>query len=367
MHVAHRVEAGRLADEEARACERAAGEDRAAFGAVRQDQPLARRRRRSRHGRRRPCRRAATRSRSRPRSRVRPVPSRPRSALRASMPRPSRRRLAEQQSGARGRVGLVPVVHLDDLDVPVGARAAPPPRATRCGEQGDAERGVAGLQHRDLPARPRRSAAWCALVEPGGADQDRDARRDRRVEIALRAPSGAEKSTSTSLRSASPTASPPMSTPPASSCPAARSRDQRVPHPPVAADDADAGHCRLRLVACFMGEMDGHPQHRHPDRRRDLAPRAASRPSAAADGLWEGHRVEDVATPEAFARDPALVHQFYDARRARLGDGRAQCGAPGAGAARCGMAGRAADRHPECRRPARARRARSGCCTCTAS
>jgi NAD-dependent deacetylase len=37
------------------------------------------------------------------------------------------------------------------------------------------------------------------------------------------------------------------------------------------------------------------------------------------DGLWEGHRVEDVATPEAFHRDPALVHAFYDARRARLG------------------------------------------------
>ncbi len=40
----------------------------------------------------------------------------------------------------------------------------------------------------------------------------------------------------------------------------------------------------------------------------------------AADGLWEGHRVEDVATPEAFARNPALVHQFYDARRKRLGE-----------------------------------------------
>ena len=37
------------------------------------------------------------------------------------------------------------------------------------------------------------------------------------------------------------------------------------------------------------------------------------------DGLWEGHRVEDVCTPEAFRRDPALVHQFYDARRAKLG------------------------------------------------
>ena len=36
------------------------------------------------------------------------------------------------------------------------------------------------------------------------------------------------------------------------------------------------------------------------------------------DGLWEGHRVEDVATPEAFERDPALVHAFYDARRANL-------------------------------------------------
>lgn len=40
----------------------------------------------------------------------------------------------------------------------------------------------------------------------------------------------------------------------------------------------------------------------------------------AADGLWEGHRVEDVATPQAFARDPALVHAFYDARRARLAE-----------------------------------------------
>ena len=40
----------------------------------------------------------------------------------------------------------------------------------------------------------------------------------------------------------------------------------------------------------------------------------------AADGLWEGHRVEDVATPEAYRRDPKLVHKFYDARRARLGE-----------------------------------------------
>ena len=38
-----------------------------------------------------------------------------------------------------------------------------------------------------------------------------------------------------------------------------------------------------------------------------------------ANGLWEGHDPMDVATPEAFADDPALVHRFYDERRAALG------------------------------------------------
>lgn len=33
------------------------------------------------------------------------------------------------------------------------------------------------------------------------------------------------------------------------------------------------------------------------------------------DGLWEGHRVEDVATPEGYERDPDAVLAFYDARR----------------------------------------------------
>ena len=38
----------------------------------------------------------------------------------------------------------------------------------------------------------------------------------------------------------------------------------------------------------------------------------------ASDGLWEEHRVEDVATPEGFARDPVLVQNFYNARRRQL-------------------------------------------------
>lgn len=36
------------------------------------------------------------------------------------------------------------------------------------------------------------------------------------------------------------------------------------------------------------------------------------------DGLWEGHRVEDVCTPVALAADPELVHRFYDDRRSAL-------------------------------------------------
>jgi NAD-dependent deacetylase len=36
------------------------------------------------------------------------------------------------------------------------------------------------------------------------------------------------------------------------------------------------------------------------------------------DGLWENHRIEDVATPEGFARNPGLVHTFYNQRRAQL-------------------------------------------------
>lgn len=38
------------------------------------------------------------------------------------------------------------------------------------------------------------------------------------------------------------------------------------------------------------------------------------------NGLWENHAVEDVATPEAFLRNPSLVYRFYNERRAQLQD-----------------------------------------------
>jgi NAD-dependent deacetylase len=40
----------------------------------------------------------------------------------------------------------------------------------------------------------------------------------------------------------------------------------------------------------------------------------------AQDGLWENHKIEDVATPEGFAKDPELVQDFYNQRRLKLQD-----------------------------------------------
>lgn len=39
----------------------------------------------------------------------------------------------------------------------------------------------------------------------------------------------------------------------------------------------------------------------------------------AGDGLWEGHRIEDVASPYGWKRDPGVVWDFYHARRAKAG------------------------------------------------
>ena len=43
-----------------------------------------------------------------------------------------------------------------------------------------------------------------------------------------------------------------------------------------------------------------------------------------AGGLWEDHRIEEVATPEAYERDPALVQRFYNHRRQQLLSGNTQ-------------------------------------------
>lgn len=38
------------------------------------------------------------------------------------------------------------------------------------------------------------------------------------------------------------------------------------------------------------------------------------------NGLWENHKIEDVASPEGFARNPELVLEFYNLRRRQLSE-----------------------------------------------
>jgi NAD-dependent deacetylase len=49
-----------------------------------------------------------------------------------------------------------------------------------------------------------------------------------------------------------------------------------------------------------------------------ISPEACLATFRDADGIWASVRLEEVATPEAFARDPARVHAFYNARRRQL-------------------------------------------------
>src|SRR6516162_6759090 len=83
-------------------------------------------------------------------------------------------------------------------------------------------------------------------------------------------------------------------------------------HPPVDADDLDAD---LERAADWL---------RRAQRVAVLTGAGVSAESGlatfrGAGGLWEGQRVEDVATPYAFRKNPELVWRFYHARRANLG------------------------------------------------
>ncbi len=157
-----------------------------------------------------------------PRSEAKPIWPGPRArdAVAAALARrfevdaaPLGRRRAEQQRGARRRVDLVAMVHLDDLDVPI---LAEPRRrvADQVGEQVDAERHVRRLKHRDrLGGRVDRHEMLGA--EPGRADRRSERPADTAASrLTSRAP-GVEKSISTSALRASAPASPPRSAPPA--------------------------------------------------------------------------------------------------------------------------------------------------------
>jgi NAD-dependent deacetylase len=71
------------------------------------------------------------------------------------------------------------------------------------------------------------------------------------------------------------------------------------------------------VVACFMGDM-GQLRNIVVLTGAGISAESGIDTFRSAGGLWEQHKVEDVATPEAFARDPDLVQRFYDMRRAAI-------------------------------------------------
>ena len=68
----------------------------------------------------------------------------------------------------------------------------------------------------------------------------------------------------------------------------------------------------------------------------------------ASDGLWEGHRIEDVASPEGFYRDPLLVWNFYNAAPRKRHEGETQSWPLRSGEARRALGRPLHSGHAEC-------------------
>lgn len=226
---------------------------------------------------------------------------------------PRCRCLTQQQSCSRRRVYLVPVVHFGDLYVPVGTelrRSLP----HQPGQQCDAKGRVAGLEDRDVSRRVV-DALMVPFFKPCRTDHDWNARSHRRAQIFNEGRRRGEVDQDVAVfgkRDGVPalinrarnreTAHP-------------RRLDQRLSHAPKAPNNADCCHALpFASLPCFMRWMQ---------KLRNIVILTGAGISAESGigtfrdkgGLWEKHRVEDVATPEGFARDPDLVLRFYDMRR----------------------------------------------------
>ncbi|MCO1334619.1 NAD-dependent protein deacylase [Microbulbifer sp. OS29] len=78
------------------------------------------------------------------------------------------------------------------------------------------------------------------------------------------------------------------------------------------------------MVACFIADkvflqtMENHYQKIAVLTGAGISAESGIGTFRSADGLWENHRLEDVATPEAFDRNPEQVQKFYNERRQQL-------------------------------------------------
>ena len=133
-------------------------------------------------------------------------------------------------------------MRFDDLDVPILAEAAGG-FLDEVGEQVHAQRGVAGLQHRD-PLRRRVEQPVVALFQPGGADDDGPLRRDRGVERRLQRGGAGEIDQHVALPGQKRDVAVVLVDAARVVVPGGGNRlPQRLSHAAFAADDADPRHC----------------------------------------------------------------------------------------------------------------------------
>jgi uncharacterized protein YcaQ len=181
-----------------------------------------------------------------------------------------RRRGAEEERRPGGRVALHPVVHLDDLYVPVRAEAGRR-FLHEVAEQVDAERGVGRVDHGDLGGRRVEQSAM-VVAEPGRADEDRLAGGEGASEVRLERFRRSEVDEDV-----------------------AALRDDLdivavggdacdgAAHPPARAEELDADLAAARH-GCFMGKVTGRGKPA-PEPRHMLSAKEARRIALAAQGL----------------------------------------------------------------------------------
>ena len=153
---------------------------------------------------------------------------------------PPRRRFAEQFRGAAGRIDLVPVVHLDNLDIPVVTQLARRLLDQRR-QHVDAERGIAGLQDGNRPGRLV-DRGMMRVFEAGGADNNRLARRDAGIQRRLQRRRRGKIDQHIAARDQRRHIIPLVRAASVVVPRVGNGRHQRLPHPAPAADNSDSCH-----------------------------------------------------------------------------------------------------------------------------
>lgn len=211
------------------------------------------------------------------------------------------------------------MVHFDDFNIPI---LAEPLRRLlhQMRQHGDTQRGIAGLQHGNMLGRAIDQPVM-ALLKAGGADDDRDFGGDCGVQIGLQRNGRRKIDQHIACCRERAYIIALIGSPAQCQASLIYRGDQGLAHTPFAADNANACHIPIKA---FQKQVDIGNKRFMEIRNIVILTGAGASAESGIDtfrsegGLWERYKVDDVATPQAFQRDPDLVLGFYDMRRAAI-------------------------------------------------